>query len=328
MHYFDIRWRPSGGRGEYEFVSSESLVGRQIIVHIPDLKCTIPAEVTAEHRHGKPRLRKHDPNNRNKLHLVPLVMALARLPDPAREDKGTDVFPLENKRFVVSQMRFSIESLDKSKVVAQPISLVILHSPSKIDLRKRFKKLRSDHDSSADFPDDIRDSLNEVGAVISSGINDIVLRKKADHLIGLIAQHYGKTNSTTLGEIESLPQSEFESSTVTAKEGKVLLRQHSVRERNQALARKAKQRYKHANGHLACEVCTFDFNKFYGATISGDFAEAHHKQPLETLLPDTETRIEDLAIVCANCHRMLHRGTKLLAVEELRAILRDREKIS
>jgi putative restriction endonuclease len=30
------------------------------------------------------------------------------------------------------------------------------------------------------------------------------------------------------------------------------------------------------------------------------------------------TRLEDLALLCANCHRMIHRASPWLSVEELR----------
>ena len=34
------------------------------------------------------------------------------------------------------------------------------------------------------------------------------------------------------------------------------------------------------------------------------------------------TKLEDLALICANCHRMIHAQKPWLSVEELRAILR------
>jgi predicted HNH restriction endonuclease len=36
-----------------------------------------------------------------------------------------------------------------------------------------------------------------------------------------------------------------------------------------------------------------------------------------------KTRLEDLAIVCSNCHRMLHRQAPLLSVRDLRTRLQD-----
>jgi len=99
-------------------------------------------------------------------------------------------------------------------------------------------------------------------------------------------------------------------------EGRILLGLHRRRERQSAA--KKKQQVLKLKGALACEACGFDFAVIYGALGTG-FAECHHTLPL------TEgarlTRLEDLAIVCANCHRMLHRHSPPLIVSELRALV-------
>jgi len=38
------------------------------------------------------------------------------------------------------------------------------------------------------------------------------------------------------------------------------------------------------------------------------FAAGHHTVPMSESAADHRTRLTDLAIVCANCHRMIHRG--------------------
>lgn len=93
----------------------------------------------------------------------------------------------------------------------------------------------------------------------------------------------------------------------TAKEGQVLYKLHKYRERNQTLIKKKKSQYYQKYGHLACEQCGFDFEKTYGAIGKG-FIECHHKTPLAELSLETTTSLKDLMLVCANCHRMLHRG--------------------
>jgi hypothetical protein len=50
--------------------------------------------------------------------------------------------------------------------------------------------------------------------------------------------------------------------------------------------------------------CGFDFAEFYGA-IGERFAECHHVRPLHE--GQRRTYLRDLAILCANCHRMPHR---------------------
>ncbi|MFC1574856.1 HNH endonuclease [Gemmatimonadota bacterium] len=72
-----------------------------------------------------------------------------------------------------------------------------------------------------------------------------------------------------------------------------------------------------------CQVCGFNFERTYGSWGLG-FAEIHHIQELG-LVPDegVETNpATDLAVVCSNCHRMIHRKAKLaLTLAELRDIL-------
>ena len=101
-------------------------------------------------------------------------------------------------------------------------------------------------------------------------------------------------------------------------EGRALFRKHLSRERNSRLAKKKKTATLARTGRLACEVCGFDFERTYGA-IGHFYAEAHHELPLSALLKPTPTRLSDLAIVCSNCHRMLHRGNPLYTLDELRA---------
>ena len=72
-------------------------------------------------------------------------------------------------------------------------------------------------------------------------------------------------------------------------------------------------------GQLACEVpgCGFDFKKRYGS-LGSRYAEVHHLKPLAARAKKGAlTRLEDLAIVCANCHRMIHRGGECLPLEGL-----------
>ncbi len=102
-------------------------------------------------------------------------------------------------------------------------------------------------------------------------------------------------------------------------EGNRKKRAHLALERNRAVIRKAKDAAFKREPFLRCQICGFSFKEIYGDR--GDrFIEAHHKQPLGQLGAKTRTRIEDIALVCSNCHRMLHRGERTLTIEELREI--------
>lgn len=104
-------------------------------------------------------------------------------------------------------------------------------------------------------------------------------------------------------------------------EGKELTRIHKSKERNPKVVQRKKKKVLSTNGKLACEVCGFDFAKIYGQLGYG-FAECHHIVPVSQLTDGQKTKLSDLAIVCANCHRMLHKGRPLLSVGELREIIK------
>jgi 5-methylcytosine-specific restriction enzyme A len=68
-----------------------------------------------------------------------------------------------------------------------------------------------------------------------------------------------------------------------------------------------------------CTVCGFDFAAVYGEWGIG-FIEVHHMEPLGDFEQARQTDPQvDLTVVCANCHRMIHRRRKqVLDVQELR----------
>lgn len=76
-----------------------------------------------------------------------------------------------------------------------------------------------------------------------------------------------------------------------------------------------------STGRLACEVCGFEFERTYGSHGDG-YIECHHVVPLAFAGP-SRTRLADLAVVCSNCHRMLHRGDPPPSIGGLRESLRN-----
>ena len=104
-----------------------------------------------------------------------------------------------------------------------------------------------------------------------------------------------------------------------ALEGERRIATHMRLERSSALiASLKKERMERHNGRLPCEVCGFDFLESYGPVGAG-FAEAHHKVSLADSSEEGRiTSLDDLAVVCSNCHRMLHRGPEYPSIESLR----------
>lgn len=102
-------------------------------------------------------------------------------------------------------------------------------------------------------------------------------------------------------------------------EGRVLERRHKSRERNKSLIAKKLKQMQDKGLSLVCEACSFDFQKVYGPLGAG-FIEFHHRRPLSET-GETKTRLQDLAPLCANCHRMIHRTKPLATVEQFKAML-------
>jgi 5-methylcytosine-specific restriction protein A len=103
-----------------------------------------------------------------------------------------------------------------------------------------------------------------------------------------------------------------------ADEGRVLTRAHLVRERSRKLVEARKAASLRATGRLCCETCGFDFKVTYGDRGEG-FIEVHHAVPLHQLLPGAKTKLVDLHLLCANCHRMVHARRPWLTLDQLKA---------
>jgi 5-methylcytosine-specific restriction enzyme A len=98
-------------------------------------------------------------------------------------------------------------------------------------------------------------------------------------------------------------------------ENLIVLREHKRIERNKKLALKAK-----AIHGYKCKACGFDFENRYGI-IGRGFIEAHHLTPL-SMLKGQKVKLnpdKDFTVLCANCHRMIHKSEFVNKVEQFRA---------
>lgn len=104
-----------------------------------------------------------------------------------------------------------------------------------------------------------------------------------------------------------------------ADEGRAVLRAHLRRERSTALRRRKIADARKQGRAVACEACGFDFCATYGDRGT-DYIECHHRTPLHVSGP-VKTSLRDLALICSNCHRMVHRTTPWLSIDELASIV-------
>lgn len=101
-------------------------------------------------------------------------------------------------------------------------------------------------------------------------------------------------------------------------EGDPRLLFHVRRERDPALVEAKREAVRAATGCLQCETCGFTTQAAY-PRLDGEVCEIHHRLPLAEAAQAVETRLMDLAVLCANCHRAIHRTRPLMSVEEFRS---------
>jgi hypothetical protein len=96
------------------------------------------------------------------------------------------------------------------------------------------------------------------------------------------------------------------------KEGKlILLQNHLKRGRDPQVIKDAKLSFIKKHGHLYCEICGFDFEKIYGK-LGENVIDGHHINCVSDMSVDgDETHIEDIIMVCPNCHRIIHNNIEI-----------------
>ena len=144
-----------------------------------------------------------------------------------------------------------------------------------------------------------RDLLKTIAREIRSVINDPYIKQEIQH-----TEDDEQTNNDSV------------------KEGQTLYKLHKVRERDPKIIKQKKDQALRKYGILVCEVCEFNFESVYGP-IGKSFIECHHRIPLASFKTSTITKLDDLALVCSNCHRMLHRYIDTLSIEALKTAMEN-----
>lgn len=72
---------------------------------------------------------------------------------------------------------------------------------------------------------------------------------------------------------------------------------HLLSERNSQIVKLLK-----STKSYVCEICKEDFNVRYGV----EYIEAHHKVPVSVIAAKSTVALEDLALLCSNCHSAVH----------------------
>lgn len=297
-----IKWRPSGGRGEYEYkAKGADVLEKRIDVQIPVTLVIIPTDAHFRIKDGKPRLRRENPNDRSILNVPPLVAAIAGLPEPRRQDQGEPAdLPLSSKSYVVDEILFDIVSSDQARVVIKPVLLKPRNSFEYVDIEARIQDLvsaKQTHQAVADL-------LVKTGA----GVNDAKILSVAANSAHEVYPYSGGEASLHTPPPQSVSEEVVDEivEDYVGTEGKVKVRIHRQKERDKKLVRIAKKKFKLQFGKIFCECCGIDFQESY-SEIGVDFIEAHHRVPISQVDEGAKTAVDDLAMLCPNCHRMVHK---------------------
>lgn len=141
---------------------------------------------------------------------------------------------------------------------------------------------------------------------------------RPDEVRRLAAMIRAELSADALVARETVDQEEQEEEFV---EGRLLTRKHLLRERNRKL--RATLLAKRGTEGLRCDACSREYREVPEGLRTSVF-EAHHVVPVH-LAGDRKTRVQDLALLCASCHRLTHRiiarEKRWIEVSELAAMI-------
>ena len=107
----------------------------------------------------------------------------------------------------------------------------------------------------------------------------------------------------------------------SATEGQRYLRAHYMRERSSRLRQDKLRTFRKAHGALFCELCGYKASAYAPELFTDRAFEVHHKSPLADAIEPVRTTLDDLAVLCANCHRAVHANKSIIENYEKLAML-------
>ena len=105
--------------------------------------------------------------------------------------------------------------------------------------------------------------------------------------------------------------SSIPSLTAGVTEGERKLRAHYIRERAGKLRSLKLEQFLRNHGKFFCELCGEAVGGRYPSTLDHKIYEVHHRKPLAQADRPVQTALDDLALLCANCHRSVHTSAEV-----------------
>ncbi len=132
---------------------------------------------------------------------------------------------------------------------------------------------------------------------------------------GSLARADGEVDDPGTDSVSQAGMQEY----VSAVECRIIERLVRVRGRNPKLRRAKIEWSRREYGSIGCQACFFDFERVYGAQGT-DYIDVHHVVPLH-FSGEVECTLDDLILLCANCHAMIHLRSPWLTPSQLKAIV-------
>jgi len=125
-----------------------------------------------------------------------------------------------------------------------------------------------------------------------------------------------------LQEVNALTTEEVADDDFEFSEGALLTRVHKLKERKPSVRRFLISN-RQAKGGVQCDVCGFKGATKVPELLESQF-EAHHIVPL-AFEGKRRTKLSDMALLCANCHRLIHKAISMkktwISIDELKKLV-------
>lgn len=140
-----------------------------------------------------------------------------------------------------------------------------------------------------------------------SNVADPYVKQQFKPILRADVEILATINSTTKRTSPAGDKNDIIKNDPFAFEGERKLELHKSIERDRKLRNLKVSVFLEENEKLFCELCHFSFFETY-PFLGTDIIEVHHIVPLSTLSKGTKVKLEDLMLLCSNCHFAIHQG--------------------